>query len=143
MGRGSYGYGYGYGLTQNVCGYTPADHYLCKPLMFTGKNYQTWMMATELYMHANYKGFPTDEKKILFALSFMTEGTLENWSLDFNQQVMSKDVWDFGTWAAFKEKLRISFEDLEKAKNARTALHKLKQGTQTADEFFLQFELLR
>jgi hypothetical protein len=65
------------------------------------------------------------------------------WALDFNEDVMSRDVWNFGTWAAFKVKLKASFEDKEKAKNARTALHQLKQGTRTADEFFLEFELLR
>ena len=99
-------------------------------------------MATELYIHANQKAFPTDESKILFALSFMTEGMPVTWALDFNEEVMSRTVWNFGTWAAFKDKLKVSFEDKEKAKNTHTALHQLKQGTQTADEFFLQFELL-
>ena len=120
----------------------PKSH-LRKPPTFTGKNYQTWMMAAELYMRANPRDFTTDESKILFALSFMTEGMPEQWALDFNEDVMSEDVWNFGTWAAFKTKLRASFEDKEKAKNARTALHQLKQGSRTADDFFLQFELLR
>jgi hypothetical protein len=120
-----------------------AKSHLRKPPTFDGTNYQTWMMATELYIRANQKGFLTDESKILFALSFMTEGQPVPWSLDFNETVLNADVVNFGTWAAFKEKLKASFEDLEKAKNARTALHKLKQGTQTADAFFLQFELLR
>jgi hypothetical protein len=120
-----------------------AKSHLRKPPTFDGKNYQTWMMATELYIRANPKGFPTDESRILFALSFMTEGQPVPWSLDFNESVLNADVVNFGTWAAFKEKLKASFEDKEKAKNARTALHQLKQGTQTAEEFFLQFELLR
>jgi hypothetical protein len=116
--------------------------HLRKPPTFDGMNYQSWMMATELYIHANQKAFPTDESKILFAMSFMTEGMPVTWALDFNEDVMSRSVWNFGTWAAFKEKLKTPFEDQEKAKNTRTALHQLKQGTQTADAFFLQFELL-
>ena len=35
------------------------------------------------------------------------------------------------------------FEDKEKAKNTHTALHQLKQGSRTAEDFFLQFELLQ
>ena len=93
-------------------------------------------------MRANPKGFTTDKSKILFALSFMTEGMPVTWALDFNKEVMSKNVWNFGLWANFKEKRKASFEDKEKAKNACTALHQLKQGTQTANAFFLQFELL-
>jgi hypothetical protein len=120
-----------------------AKNHLRKPPTFDGKNYQTWMMATELYMRANSSGFPNDEKKILFALSFMTEGLPVTWALDFNEEVMAADVWNFGTWAAFKTKLKATFEDQERSKNARTALHQLKQGTQTADAFFLQFDLLR
>ena len=118
-----------------------AKSHLRKPPTFDGKNYQLWMMATELYIHANQKAFPSDESKILFALSFMTEGMPMTWALDFNKDVMLRDVWNFGTWAAFKVKLKASFEDKEKAKNARTALHQLKQGTCTADKFFLEFEL--
>jgi hypothetical protein len=53
----------------------------------------------------------------------MTEGMPMTWALDFNKDVMSRSVWNFGTWAAFKEKLKASFQDKEKAKNAHTVLH--------------------
>jgi hypothetical protein len=51
-----------------------AKSHLHKPPTFNGKNYQAWMMATELYIHANQKAFPNDKSKVLFALLFMTEG---------------------------------------------------------------------
>ena len=74
-----------------------AKSHLRKPPTFDGKNYQSWMMATELYIHANQRAFPTDESKILFAMSFMTEGMPVTWALDFNEDVMLRSVWNFGT----------------------------------------------
>jgi hypothetical protein len=60
-----------------------AKSHLRKPPNFDGTNYQTWMMAMKLYMHANTRGFPMDESKIPFALLFMTEKQPVTWSLDF------------------------------------------------------------
>ena len=94
-------------------------------------------------MRANPRDFTSDESKILFVLLFMTEGMPKQWALDFNEGVMGAAVWNFGIWAVFKIKLRTSFEDKEKAKNTRTVLHLLKQGSRTAEDFFSQFELLR
>jgi hypothetical protein len=62
--------------------------------------------------------------------------------MPINKQVMAAEVWNFGTWAVFKTKLKATFEDQERSKNACTVLHQLKQGTQTADAIFLQFDLL-
>jgi hypothetical protein len=120
-----------------------AKSHLHKPPTFDGKNYQVWMMATELCIHANKKAFQSNKSKVLFSLSFMTEGMPMTWALDFNKDEMLRGVWNFRTWAAFKKKLKASFEDQEKAKNSQTALHQLRQGTHTADKFFLEFKLLR
>ena len=100
-------------MSDNNSNNGPKSH-LQIPPTFDGKNYQTWMMATKLYMCANPKGFTTDKSKILFALSFMTEGMPVTLALDFDEEVMSKNVWNFGTWAKFKEILKASFEDKEK-----------------------------
>lgn len=114
-----------------------------KPPTFTGKNYNSWMMKVDLYICANKRDLPDDERKILFALSFMTEGMPEQWARNFVDWVIKEKEENFGTWADFKKKLGASFEDKAKAKNACAALHILKQGSWTANEFFLQFELLR
>jgi len=114
-----------------------------KPPTFTGKNYDSWMMKANLYIRANKKDFPDDERKILFVLSFMTEGMPEQWANWFVDQVETKQNDNFGTWTAFKTELKATFEDKDKSKKARTALHALKQEKSTAEEFFLQFELLR
>lgn len=48
-----------------------------------------------------------------------------------------------GTWDAFKVKLLSSFENKNKRKDAAAKLGALRQGSQTAEEFFQQFELTR
>ena len=48
-----------------------------------------------------------------------------------------------GTWDKFKLKLSSSFENKNKCKDAAAKLNALRQGSQSAEEFFQQFELMR
>lgn len=101
------------------------------------------MQAVNLYIRANQQDYADDEAKILFALSYMTEGLPAQWAKNFVAEADNRDDESFGTWAAFKTSLKSSFENKNKRKDALAKLQALKQGTQTAEEFFQRFDLVR
>jgi hypothetical protein len=117
--------------------------YLARPDEFTGDNFEEWMLSANLFMRASKKDFKTDEDKILFVLSFMKKGLPAQFSRNFVEDAEDKNDGDFGTWAAFKMRLATTFEDKSKRQKALDRLYALKQGTQTAESFFQQFELAK
>ena len=58
-----------------------------------------FLQEVNLYLRVNQAIYDTDEKKIIFALSFMTEGTASVWALTWGDKV------NMGTWVDFKREL--------------------------------------
>lgn len=110
--------------------------HLSKPSAFDGKDYETWMFTVDIYIRRNSVNLETDQNKILFALSFMTSGMPAQWARNF---ILTATA--LGTWDTFKVKLSSSFENKNKCKDATAKLSALRQGSQTAEEFFQQFNL--
>jgi hypothetical protein len=56
-----------------------------KTFPFTGNRElsKRWYLATNAYLRVNPKIFDTDEKKVLYALGLMTEGSAQCWAEDF------------------------------------------------------------
>jgi len=115
--------------------------HLAKPAVFNGQDFRGWWRSVSLYILGNDRDFTTDQDKILFALSFMTEGGAEQWSQNFCEAAIEDD--GFGTWKEFIKELKKSFENKNQKREAQAALDRLVQGKQTAEEFFMKFELLR
>jgi hypothetical protein len=71
-----------------------------------------------LYLRVNPTIYDTDEKKVVFALTFMTGGTVRAWKEAFTGNAISTN--NFGTWATFKTLLSAVFSPIDNAGTAQT-----------------------
>jgi hypothetical protein len=80
--------------TKEVKLHTPTDfHGACK---LTTK----FLQEVKMYMHANTEIYNTEEKKVLFALSFMNRGVAGSWKQRKTAAYLK--AGDFGTFNKFK-----------------------------------------
>src|ERR1700678_3098261 len=63
-----------------------------------------------LYLTLNRAVYETDEKQIIFILSYMTEGTARAWKEAFVRDVINTQTNDFGSIKQFTENLKRAFE---------------------------------
>jgi hypothetical protein len=78
----------------------------------------------ELYIRVNPHIYDTDEKKVVFALSFMIGGTATAWKEAFTAKAITDN--DFKSWAQFKTDLTTVFSPIDDAGTARTQIKNLK-----------------
>lgn len=125
---------------------------LSKPEEFEGdyEGYERFKRQFTLYILANPASFPDDQSKILFVTSYMTKRLANRWAQNFIDQKTQQaihaghpDQVDFGSWIDFMTLLDGTFIDPNKERNAQEALLNWTQGTQTAESFFNQFDILR
>ena len=86
--------------------------------------------------------YDTDDKKIVFILSFPTDGAAQTWKESFLTKKAKKDGgYNLGTAAAFTTALKDAFSPSDVTGNAWAGLWNLKQ-TRSADEYISQFQIL-
>ena len=68
-------------LQHNPANMVAKEFKLNPPTAFSGdrKKLKEFLIETEMYLTINREVFDTDEKKIIFALSYMREGTAGPW----------------------------------------------------------------
>ena len=87
---------------------------VAKPLVFNGSlsSYPTWMRSLGLYMTFNSTKFPDDQSKVIYALSYMTEGTANIWAQAFYEEKMDfAGTLTVGTWAGLVIRLDATCKD--------------------------------
>ena len=104
------------------------------PTPFSGKcgELKKFLMTCKMHLQANRAIYDNDEKKVVFILSFMTEGDAATWreqwldELDEKAKTANKMDMDFGTFADFIKLLEKDFavydapgDTLEKIKTLR------------------------
>ena len=104
------------------------------PTPFSGKHgeLKKFLMTCKMHLQANRAIYDNDEKKVVFVLSFMTEGDAATWreqwldKLDEKAKMANKTDMDFGTFADFIKLLEKDFaaydapgDALEKIKTLR------------------------
>src|ERR1700678_1509882 len=94
------------------------------PTHFTGNrdDLDNFIQECTLYLTLNRAIYETDEKKIIFMLSYMTEGTAGAWKEAFVQDVISSPKNDFVSLKRFTVNLKKAFEALDSEGNARAKL---------------------
>jgi hypothetical protein len=105
---------------------------------------ENFIRECSLYMILNGTVYDTDEKKIIFMLSFMTEGTARAWKEAFVRDVIGQPgpINNFGTLRQFIDNLKKVFEAPDAEGDARAKLQQLKQGKDSVDEYMAQFRIL-
>ena len=104
------------------------------PTPFSGKRgeLKKFLMTCKMHLQANRAIYDNDEKKVVFVLSFMTEGDAATWreqwldELDTKAKAANKTEMDFGTLADLIKLLETDFaaydapgDTLETMKNLR------------------------
>src|SRR6202522_978627 len=114
------------------------------PTHFTGNrdDLDNFMQDCTLYLTLNRAVYETDEKKIIFMLSYMTEGTARTWKEAFVRDVINSPTNDFGSLKQFTIDLKKAFEASDSEGDARAKLRQLKQGKDSVDDYVAQFRIL-
>ena len=77
------------------------------PTPFTGDKAKlnNFLMEVKMYMWMNSSVYDMHEKKILFMLSFMKDGTAGPWKQSFWNSIDFDNAQDLGSWRDFKRAL--------------------------------------
>jgi hypothetical protein len=79
-----------------------------------------FLQEVKMYMRANAKIYNTEEKKVLFALSFMNGGVAGSWKQGKTAAYLK--AGDFGTFDEFKQAVRTVFTPIDDEGVAKTEL---------------------
>ena len=114
------------------------------PRVFNGnrEDLTAFIQDSRVYLTLNKKAYDTDKKRIIFMLSFMTEGTARAWKEALLAEIFSAATTDFGTFVEFLKKLTGAFTASDIEGEARAQLRQLRQAKGTADEYISQFRIL-
>ena len=112
-----------------------------EPTPFTGdrRKLDSFLLEIEMFLRMNGSIYDTDEKKIIYALSFMREGTAGPWKHSYWNAYSNFGF--SGTWAGFKNSLRNDFSPVDKKGEAMNKMMTERQGERTADEYIEQFKI--
>ena len=122
---------------------------LNKPSEFNGdkSKFKSWFRRISLYI----KDCPQlylEEKKIDFLFSYITGPKVEAWveayyakNYDWQASNEGSDPWKV-TYQRVRQDIEGQFTDLNKARIAQDKIEVLKQGSNSAEDFFQEFEVL-
>jgi hypothetical protein len=98
------------------------------PVTFDGniRKASRWLHSVKAYFTVNAAVYSTDEKKVVTALAYMTEGTASSWSDTFYQLCEGR-MAKYGTWADFEKEFREMFIPADVSIVALNKIQKLKQ----------------
>lgn len=115
-----------------------------KPFDGKRENFQAFQANIGLYLLLNDETFKTDEKRILWILGFLQEGTASTWRNDYIRTHTKAGKLELAgeTLEKFSKELNDSFYTSTEETDATNELKVLTQGNTPAEEFFTEFELL-
>jgi hypothetical protein len=73
------------------------------------ENFKCFRWQFRLFITTNERDFITDQSRILFILSYMTEGAVELWSNTYVDEALATRDW--GLWTIFMDTLARDFDD--------------------------------
>src|ERR1700678_1823145 len=113
------------------------------PTHFTGNrdDLDNFIQDCTLYLTLNRAVYETDEKKVIFMLSYMTEGTARAWKEAFVRDVINSPINNFGSLKQFTANLKRAFEASDSEGDARAKLRQLNQGKDSVDDYVAQFKI--
>ena len=106
------------------------------PPVFDGnrKKYNNFLQAVLLYTSLNGHIFNTNELKIGFTLSFLTEKEAAQWREAWVRRNQVAGTINYPTWAVFEQELMNTFQPIDLVGDVMHKLETLRQGTKTAEE---------
>jgi hypothetical protein len=117
---------------------------LSVPPQFDGnrKKYTNFMQAVLLYIGINQHIFVTDEQKVGFTLSYMTEKEVSLWRDAWIRQNQVAGTIVYPTWAVFLTEVNAAFKPIDDISEVMHLMQQLRQGAKTAEELSTEWTLL-
>ena len=118
-----------------------------KPDVFNGDKtkFKSWWRTVFTYIRdASAKNQIADDgERIDICLSYIRGNEVDVWVQNYTEEHFDEDIEEWAvTWRTFKQDLQARFVDSNTARKAQIAIEKLRQGTDTAEDFFQKFETL-
>ena len=117
-----------------------------KPTPFTGdrKKIGTFIQETKVYLTINRDVYNTNEKRIAFMLSYMTDKEALQWKELYLEILTDQTTGNivFPSYAKFLNDLKEVFKAADRTGEAMNKLTNLRQGNKTAEEVATEFQLL-
>ena len=110
------------------------------PKAFSGKrgDLKKFLQTCRMYLQTNSEMYNTDERKVVFTLSFMTEGDVANWKdqwLDELEEEATKkksSKLDFGNYEDFLDLLKKDFAEYDAPGDALNEMKTLRYDPKTS-----------
>jgi hypothetical protein len=119
------------------------------PTPFSGKreDLRKFLQEVKIYLLANADAYPANIDKILFVLSYMSEGDANSWKeeyFDTAEQKAAQDggTIDFGTYDAFITLVTKDFSPYDAPKDAIYEMKEMKMGNTSIEEHVSKFKML-
>lgn len=119
------------------------------PTPFSGKreDLRKFLQEVKIYLLANREAYPTDLDKVLFVLSYMSEGDANSWKEEFVDTAEQKAAQDsselkLGTYQGLIDLIVKDFSPYDAPKDAIYEMKELKMGNTTIEEHVSKFKML-
>jgi len=120
------------------------------PTPFSGKreDLRKFLQEVKIYLLANADAYPDDMDKILFVLSYMSEGDANSWKEEFFDTAEQKAAQvdgaklDLGTYDKLIKQITDDFSPYDAPKDAIYEMKELKMGNTSIEEHVAKFKML-
>jgi len=121
---------------------------LAPPTFFDGseESYPAWKRQVQLFVLSNNAHYPDDAARQMTALSYMRDKKAFHWATSIIDQIIAGSITTPSTytrtWAEFWTQADVIFNPPNAATDAAFKLETLVQGKLSAEEYFIEFDLL-
>ena len=119
------------------------------PTPFSGKreDLRKFLQEIKIFLLGNADAYPTDLDKILFVLSYMSEGDANSWKEEFfnsaeQTAAQTGTTLTLGTYKNFIEEIEKDFSPYDAPKDAIYEMKELKLGKSSIEEHVSKFKML-
>ena len=119
------------------------------PTPFSGKreDLRKFLQEIKIYLLANGRAYPTDLDKVLFVLSYMSDGDANSWKEEFFDTAEQKAAQDnstisLGTYNDLINLIVKDFSPYDAPKDAIYEMKELKMGNTSIEEHVSKFKML-
>jgi len=119
------------------------------PTPFSGKreDLRKFLQETKLYLLANKDAYPGNEDKVLFVLSYMSEGDANSWKEEFVETAeqtatQNKKDLDLGTYDDLIKRITKDFSPYDALKDTIFEMKEMKLGNTSIEDHVSKFKML-
>jgi Ty3 transposon capsid-like protein len=114
------------------------------PTPYTGKreDLRRFLQEVKIYLLANGDAYPTDQDKVLFVLSYMSDGDAASWKEEFFDTKDQIVPLDLGTYKNLIDEITKDFSPYDAPKDAIYEMKELRMGNTSIEEHVAKFKML-